>query len=140
MRLLKELYLFSRAETIALVALLALLCVGLGIHVYQRLTEPIPAEVYIRSLEVEQRADSPVQIPEKPRAGKKRSTAIPVINVNTAPAESLMMLPGVGSVLAQRIIEFRDSLGRFDSVERLREVSGIGAVKLEQLRPFAKVR
>ncbi|TMS00107.1 ComEA family DNA-binding protein [Nonomuraea basaltis] len=53
-----------------------------------------------------------------------------VIDLNSATAEQLEQLPGVGEVLAARIIEFRDSHGGFTSVDQLREVSGIGPPKL----------
>lgn len=57
-----------------------------------------------------------------------------VVNLNTATAEQLRALPGVGDVLAQRIIDFRDTRGGFSSVEQLRQVSGIGAKKFAELR------
>jgi competence protein ComEA len=57
-----------------------------------------------------------------------------VVNLNAATADQLDTLPGVGPVLAQRIIEWRTAHGRFDSVGQLQEVDGIGAAKFAQLR------
>ena len=56
------------------------------------------------------------------------------IDLNTASAAELEALPGVGPVLAERIVSFRDQNGRFDVVEDLLQVPGIGEAKLAALR------
>lgn len=56
------------------------------------------------------------------------------VNLNTADLATLETLPGVGPVLAQRIIDWRTEHGRFTAVEELGEVSGIGDKMLSQLR------
>jgi competence protein ComEA len=56
------------------------------------------------------------------------------IDLNTASASKLEELPGVGPVLAERIVEFREREGRFESVEDLLDVPGIGESKLAQMR------
>ncbi|WP_404392930.1 ComEA family DNA-binding protein [Humibacillus xanthopallidus] len=58
-----------------------------------------------------------------------------VVSLNTADLAALDTLPGVGPVLAQRIIDWRAEHGRFTSVDELGEVSGIGDKLLAQLRP-----
>ena len=60
-------------------------------------------------------------------------TALPV-NINTATAEELDVLPGIGPALAGRIIAYREEHGPFTAVEQLLEVSGIGEAVLDGLR------
>ena len=61
------------------------------------------------------------------------------LNLNRATAAELDGLPGVGPVLAKRIIEYRSSNGRFGSVDELRKVSGIGPAKFSELHNFVTV-
>ena len=58
-----------------------------------------------------------------------------VVNVNTASAEELSLLPGVGPSRARAIIELRQQRGGFKRVEDLLEVKGIGEAALARLRP-----
>lgn len=62
-----------------------------------------------------------------------------VLNINVASAAELEELPGVGPVLAGRIVEWRETNGPFPSIEILDEVSGIGDALLAQLRPLVRV-
>jgi competence protein ComEA len=61
------------------------------------------------------------------------------LNLNTATADQLEELPGVGPVLAQRIVEYRDQQGGFQSVDELRDVPGIGDAIFRQLEPRVTV-
>ena len=70
-------------------------------------------------------------------AGDGRSAGL--LNVNTAGAAALEELPGIGPALAAAIVDHRRRHGPFATVEELVEVSGIGSVKLEQIRPLATV-
>lgn len=61
------------------------------------------------------------------------------LDLNRATAGELESLPGIGTVLAQRVIAFRESVGRFQKIEDLRGVKGIGAKKFERLKSFVMV-
>lgn len=61
------------------------------------------------------------------------------VNLNTADAEALTALPGIGEELAARIVEYREEHGPFKTVEELTEVPGIGQGKLAALEGLAAV-
>jgi competence protein ComEA len=61
------------------------------------------------------------------------------VNLNTASLDQLQTLPGVGPVLAQRILDYRQAHGGFRSVADLRQVSGIGEARFAQLRDLVSV-
>jgi competence protein ComEA len=62
-----------------------------------------------------------------------------LVNVNTATAEELETLPGIGEVTAQAIIDHRTENGPFTSVDQLLDVTGIGDVTLENIRDLVTV-
>lgn len=74
-----------------------------------------------------------VGIPGSSLPGGDPSVNQGLINLNTASAAELESLPGIGPVLAQRIIDFRGEGGGFTGVEQLREVSGIGPTLYEDI-------
>lgn len=55
------------------------------------------------------------------------------VNLNTATVEDFMTLPGIGEVLARRIVAYRDANGPFESIADLTKVEGIGDKKLEEI-------
>ena len=80
----------------------------------------------------------PVRSSSSGTAAKGGSPAGPV-DLNTATAEQLEALPGVGPATSKAILAYRTSHGRFRSVTELLEVPGIGPAKLESLRPMVRV-
>ncbi|MCL1788674.1 MAG: helix-hairpin-helix domain-containing protein [Defluviitaleaceae bacterium] len=62
-----------------------------------------------------------------------------LVNINTATLEQLQTLPGVGPVMAENIIAYRESVGGFASVDDLINVTRIGEATLERLRPLVTV-
>jgi len=60
----------------------------------------------------------------------------PKVNINTASAAELQLLPRIGPAVAGRIVEFRDSHGAFKSIEELMRVRGVGEKTFELLKPY----
>ena len=56
------------------------------------------------------------------------------VNINTASAEELMSLSGIGPTKAQAIVDYRTNFGNFTSIDQLTSVSGIGEKTLEKIR------
>ena len=74
--------------------------------------------------------------------GQSQSSGIGVdrrINLNLATAAELDTLPGVGPVMAGRIIAWRDLNQRFHTIEQLQEVPGIGSKVFKNLKPLIKI-
>ena len=71
--------------------------------------------------------------------GAPRGENVLVVNINTATASELETLPGVGEVTAQRIIEYRELNGPFQTIEAIQEVSGIGPKTFEGMRAMITV-
>ncbi|GAB3298700.1 helix-hairpin-helix domain-containing protein [Parasphingorhabdus pacifica] len=81
-----------------------------------------------------------VEVPEDPAApGESPAGSGRRIDLNTATEEDLHELPGVGEVTAERIVNWRTENGSFTSVDELREVAGIGEVRLSRLRDLVRV-
>ena len=62
-----------------------------------------------------------------------------LININEATKAELINLPGIGEVLADRIIRQRDEQGEFETIADLQKVKGISKKKMEKLKPFIAV-
>ena len=58
------------------------------------------------------------------------------ININTADAALLETLPGIGPVLAQRIVDYRQTYGLFRTVDEIKDVSGIGDATFAEIDPL----
>lgn len=106
---------------------------------------PITVNKVSDSVHAEREPGEPIELVRKPLVpvptGKSGKIQLgePPINVNQADETELMRLPGIGPAMAQRILQTRQS-GRFQSVEDLRRVKGIGAKTLENLRSFVICR
>src|ERR1700732_1982167 len=61
------------------------------------------------------------------------------ININSASAEELQQVPGIGPVTADKILQMRKSYGAFKSVDDLLAIRGIGKKRLEKMRKYLTV-
>ena len=86
----------------------------------------------------EPKSTAPKETAPKATQPKEPAVTFPV-NINTATVRELDALPGVGEVIAQRIIDYRSTNGPFQSVDELINVKGIGEKTLAKIKPYATV-
>jgi len=78
----------------------------------------------------------------KPSSGKtsvKKITTDNPLDINRATIAQLDTLPGIGPVTAQRIIDYRTKVGRINSVDELKKISGLGGTKFEEIKSLLRV-
>ena len=140
---------FSRGERTGIAILLFLLgsCFCFDLIVNEK-KEPFPADsVFYERLSLFFEAKD--SFPERIRGRQSaRASVLPLsgrhrqilpIELNSAEAEALEALPGIGEKLALRILKYRSLLGGFASVEQLLEVYGISPPVYEKIAPFLRV-
>jgi len=80
-----------------------------------------------------------IAAPAVTAAGPDAKQEAAPVDVNSASVEELMSVPGIGQVVAQRIVEFREKNGPYKSVDDLLKVQGIGEKSLAKLRDHVSV-
>ncbi|MDE0313785.1 MAG: helix-hairpin-helix domain-containing protein [Candidatus Poribacteria bacterium] len=80
-----------------------------------------------------------IAVPNKDQPQQSVEDKPTLLNINTASAEELESLSGIGPQMARRIIQYREEHGNFTSVDALTEVKGLGEKTLEKLKPFISV-
>jgi competence ComEA-like helix-hairpin-helix protein len=146
---------FTKAEHIFLLVIACLILVGGGFQLFYRqgelLLEVDPvlwAEANHRDADIDRHpTDTPAAIQEtKDTASGDGGTstpsdeAVPKVNINTASPLELTALPGIGPVLAGRIVDYRNERGPFLDGQQLLEVKGIGSRTLARMLPFVTVQ
>ena len=76
---------------------------------------------------------------EESSSNKESAFKISVVNINTATQTELETLPGIGPSLALKIINYRKENGKFSSIEDIKNVSGIGDAKFENIKNYIRV-
>jgi comEA protein len=127
---------FTRSETRALLFLIVTFVVGVGVWTYRNRWAPLPELSEARR--VEQKATPTTDKKIETRKADTKSGQETII-LNDADREELESLPGVGPVIAARIIEYRERHGGFNALEELIEVKGIGQQTVERLKPYLKL-
>lgn len=91
------------------------------------------AETAASSVESDTSAREPLELPA---SGQSVSG---LVNINTATLEELDALPGIGPVIAQRIVDYRTQYGPFTAKEQIKNVSGIGDKKYSDIESLIEV-
>lgn len=107
-------------------AVLLAFCVGWSLSQRSGATTVRLSELQARGHAAPQTTQSQIDLPEK-------------INLNTASAAQLQVLPGIGATYAERIIAYREANGGFSSIEELMEVKGIGEKRFAALKDYVTV-
>ncbi len=90
-------------------------------------------------------AESGIQVPlevpnpQRKNAGGGGERPAAGVNINSAGSSELVRVPGIGPVMAGRILAYRRESGRFRSVDDLIRVRGIGPRTLEKIRPYLRI-
>jgi competence protein ComEA len=98
------------------------------------------AEIVSDSRRVTTVSPSPVALlSDHPSAATPKQSHKGLLDLNRATDQDFDALPGIGPRLAERILEYRQSVGAFHSLDELRAVKGIGKKKFERIRPLVTV-
>jgi competence protein ComEA len=98
------------------------------------------AEIVPDSERVTTVSPSPVALlSDHPSAAAPKQSHKGLLDLNRATDQDFDALPGIGPRLAERIMEYRQSVGVFHSLDELRAVKGIGKKKFERIRPLVTV-
>jgi competence protein ComEA len=82
---------------------------------------------------------SPIRQAVKPVERSSVGKEVGKLDLNQATERDLEMLPGIGAVLAGRIVKHRQGIGSFTRIEDLREVKGIGKKKFDKIKDLVRV-
>lgn len=74
----------------------------------------------------------------KDSSENRKNQSLKIININTSNKADLMAIPGIGPVMAERIIRHREDYGLFNSNEDIQNVKGIGAKTYIKIKPYLK--
>lgn len=122
-------------QTCILMGVLCLLCAGMIL--FQTLW---PQSITIRE-NPQSPAPSAVSsaLPSQPEPSVEVSQQEEKVNLNTASAQELDSLPGIGKAIAQAIVEYREQKGVFQTIQQVMEVEGIGEKTFEAIRDLITV-
>ena len=117
----------KKAQWALLAVTAGFICVLLGIYIGRN-----TAGSFLQFPEVSQ---SPQVDTTEPSATTERGK----LDINKATAQELMMLPGIGEVIAQRIVAYRETNGPFQALEDLLNVEDIGPTRLERIYDYITI-
>jgi len=135
---------FTQPEQRAILVLLSTFGLGTLLWWYRQ-SQPLPAvspatvavfEEFVRTLPGDS-VLAPASLSERGATGHALSGRL---DLNAATINDLVRLPGIGPVMAKRIVEYRQANGPFKRLQDLRKVKGIGVKTYEKLAPLVVIR
>ncbi len=130
---------FTPQETKAVIFLVVILLAGSGVTLYKKYNPDFAPELLLKESNYStQKRIQPV-ISSAISENQTAQTLDGKVNLNTATLKELDRLPGIGQELGKRILDYRQSKGRFSSIDELTEVRGIGQKTFEKLKDLVIV-
>lgn len=148
LRSFQERFGFTRNELTALIVLSTVFLAGSAIKLWGPSGTPIQAQRGFSYAAADSQflalsrtlRDTTAKESRAIRTQAERLPAHGSININTASAEELQALPGIGPAIAGRIVAYRKEHGSFRTIDDVTEVKGIGPRILDRIRPFIVIR
>lgn len=126
--------LFSRGDFWAVLFLLSCMLIGSAMMIFQKHNRRLPPELVIET--VKSTATAGHKYTAASGTASQPSQNHLKLNLNTAPADSLELLPGIGPKYAALIAEYRQNNGPFESVQELAKIPGIGPKTVNKLSQY----
>ena len=129
--------LFSRGDFWAVLFLLSCMLIGSAMMIFQKHNRRLPPELLIETVKSTAAA-------EHKHITASGTTSNPFeqnlkLNLNTAPADSLELLPGIGPKYAALIADYRQTNGEFHSIQELTQIPGIGPKTVAKISQYLTV-
>ena len=134
-----SLFNFTRQEQITILFLAFALIVGGVITLVKRHHPHFAPELVLEERTGSNGLDTTQRKQEDPPSALSENLLERKIDINRAPVEELMTLPGIGPKTAHLIVAFREEHGKFRTLEDLKGVKGIGNRTVKRLEPFVKI-
>ena len=103
-----------------------------SVNLAQKVTDGMQIKVSALSQNQNDKTDDDANLNENTNNKSTQDTTM--VNINTASKEELDTLPGVGPATADKIIEYRETNGQFNSIEDIKNVRGIGEAKFSKMQ------
>ena len=135
----------TKAQTLFMIGVALLVMAGILAYVslsspgVYKEVETLPQTAASQSLAVDEKAKSSISQEKTTAEFKAKTNVTYPLNINTATIDELVTISGLGESRASAIIEYREYLGGYTSVEQIKEISGIGESTYAKLAPYLTV-